>query len=277
LSLKTTVGGWFEPYFISGAAKIGRNLVQRTRPDLVLGLIEAMRPVDCGKPLIRIGGKADGGYLVPDDLDGIEYCFSPGVNTIADFENDLADRKIKSFMADYSVDAPPISRPELTFDKKFLGATDNEKFFTLASWKDKYLKDYSGDLILQMDIDGGEYQVIFNTPDQLLCQFRILVIEFHGLDKLLDPFTFELLAPCFKKVLDHFHVVHLHPNNCCGSELWDDIEIPRVMEFTFLNKKRAVQTKPQRMFPHPLDAPNLPKDSPDVLKWDTMLPKCWYL
>ena len=276
MSLKTTVGGWFEPYFISGAARIGRNLVQRTRPDLALSLIHALRPLDCGKPLIRIGGNADGGYLVPDDLDGIEYCFSPGVNTIADFENDLADRKIHSFLADYSVDGPPISRPEFTFDKKFLGATDNEQFFTLASWKDKYLKDYSGDLLLQMDIEGGEYQVIFNTPDQLLCQFRILVIEFHSLDKLLDPFGFELLSHCFQKLLQFFYIVHLHPNNCCGSVLWDDIEIPKVMEFTFLNKRRVDQIKPQRTFPHPLDAPNLPIDTPYIPKWDLMLPKCWY-
>lgn len=193
-----------------------------------------------------------------------------GVNTVADFENDLADRKIRSFLADLSVDAPPVSRPEFTFDKKFLGATDNEQFFTLASWKDKYLKNYSGDLILQMDIEGAEYQVIFNTPDQLLCQFRILVIEFHGLDKLLDPFTFELLAPCFKKVLEHFHVVHLHPNNCCGSELWGDIEIPRVMEFTFLNKRRVNQIKPQRTFPHPLDKLNV------FERDDLRLPNCWY-
>lgn len=277
MSLKTRVGGWFEPYFASAAGRIGRNLVQRTKPDLVLNLIRTLRPVDCGKPLIRIGGSADGGYLIPDDLDGIEYCFSPGVNTIADFENDLADRKIHSFLADYSVDGPPISRPEFTFDKKFLGATDNEQFFTLASWKDKYLKGYSGDLILQMDIEGGEYPVIFNTPDQLLRQFRILVIEFHGLDRLLDPFTFELLAPCFKKVSEHFHIVHLHPNNCCGSVRWGDIEIPRVMEFTLINKRRINQVKPQRTFPHPLDAPNLPKDAQYVTQWGITLPKCWYL
>ena len=103
MSVKTKIGGLIEPYFISGAGLIGRNLVQRTNRDKVLNLIRALRPVDCGIPLIRIGGNADGGYLVPDDLDGIEYCFSPGVNTVADFENDLADRKIRSFLADLSV------------------------------------------------------------------------------------------------------------------------------------------------------------------------------
>jgi hypothetical protein len=270
LSVLGKIGAPIEPHLISGAAKIGMNLVRRTNRDALLNLIRILRPQDCGKPLIRIGGSADGGYLVPDDLDGIEYCFSPGVSTVADFENDLADRKIHSFLADYSVDGPPISRPEFTFDKKFLGATDNEQFITLASWKDKYLKDYSGDLLLQMDIEGGEYPVILNTPDQLLRQFRILVVEFHSLDKLLDPFTFELVAPCFKKVLEHFYVVHLHPNNCCGSVRWGDIEIPIVMEFTFLNKRRVTEIKPQEIFPHPLDAPNV------LVRDGLPLPRCWY-
>jgi hypothetical protein len=276
LSVKTRIGGLIEPYFVSGAATIGRNLVQRTNRETVLNLIRTLRPLDCGKPLIRIGGNTDGGYLLPDDLDGIEYCFSPGVSTVADFENELADRKIKSFLADYSVDAPPISRTEFTFDKKFLGATDNEQFITLESWKEKYLRDYSGDMLLQMDIEGGEYPVILNTPDALLRQFRILIVEFHSLDKLLDPFGFELLSPCFQKLLQFFYVVHLHPNNCCGSVRWGNLEIPRIMEFTFLNKSRCGQGKPQSTFPHPLDAPNVPMNAPNVPREDIRLPKCWY-
>jgi hypothetical protein len=227
--------------------------------------------MDPGIPMIRIGGGADGGYLLPDDLDGIEYCFSPGVSTVSNFEDELADRGIRSFLADYSVDGPPISRPEFTFDKKFLGATDNDPFITLGSWKEKYLQQYSGDLLLQMDIEGSEYPVILNTPDALLDQFRILVVEFHYLNELFDPFGFQMLSACFDKLLKSFHVVHLHPNNCegFGSVRCGDIEIPRLMEFTFLNKRRASQVKPLKRFPHPLDAPNVPRP-------DLKLPACWY-
>lgn len=38
-------------------------------------LISKLAPVDCGKQLIRLGLKGDGGYLVPDDLDSIVACF----------------------------------------------------------------------------------------------------------------------------------------------------------------------------------------------------------
>jgi hypothetical protein len=101
----------------------------------VLNVIRRLRPVDCGIGLTRVGANTDGGYLIPDDLEGIEYCFSPGVDVSSSFENQLANRRIKSFLADYSVEAPTIIRPEFVFDKKFLGAVDRDQFFTLASWK----------------------------------------------------------------------------------------------------------------------------------------------
>jgi hypothetical protein len=235
----------------------------------VLGLIRALRPQDCGKELIRIGGMGDGGYLIPDDLVGIEYCFSPGVSTVSNFENHLADLKIKSFLADYSVDSPPVARPEFIFDKKFLGANNHGEFMTLSSWKNKYLGDYTGDLMLQMDIEGFEYQVILSTPENLLDQFRIIVVECHFLDRLFDPIAFNLFSAFFEKLLKIFHVAHIHPNDCCGSVKKGDIEVPRVLEFTFFNKKRVADVHPQLMFPHKLDDPN-------VTKTGLHLPRCWY-
>jgi hypothetical protein len=247
------------------------NVTSQTNPGEVLGLIRKLRPQDCGKSLIRIGGKGDGGYLIPDELDGIQYCFSPGVNMISDFENQLADRGIKSFLADYSVDAPPILRPEFTFDKKYLGSMNNEQFFTLKSWKDKYLKSYTEDLILQMDIEGAEYEVILNVQDDLLSQFRIIVIEFHSLQMLFDPLSFRLLASCFEKLLESFSVVHIHPNNCGDIVKRGNIEVPMSMEFTFLNRKRVNSETPVQTFPNRLDAPNDPHEK------DIKLPKCWYM
>jgi hypothetical protein len=70
--------------------------------------IYPLRPVTCCKDLIRVGYDNDGGYLVPDDLEGIAACFSPGVGDRAFFETDLLDRfNIPSYLADKSVDGPP--------------------------------------------------------------------------------------------------------------------------------------------------------------------------
>jgi hypothetical protein len=226
--------------------------------------------MDCGRELIRVGGNGDGGYLIPDDLDGIEYCFSPGVGPTSAFESDLADRGISSFLADYSVDFLPLPRPEFTFDKKYLGASDSSHTFTLAAWKTKYLGEYTGDLILQMDIEGSEYQVLLNVPDELLKQFRIIVIEFHFLHRLFDQFDFTIMSSCFEKLLANFHVAHLHPNNSGGAISRQGVTVPRLMEFTFMNKNRAALAKPVANPVHTLDRDCDPSRAP------LLLPPCWY-
>jgi hypothetical protein len=253
-----------------GAFALGYNFTDQTSVADVRELIRKLRPVHCGKELIRIGGPADGGYLLPNDLDGVEYCFSPGVGPTVDFDSHLATLNIKSFLADYSVNSPPIAKPEFTFDRKFLGAIDSETSFTLKSWRDKYLAPNIHNLLLEMDIEGSEYEVILSTPSDTLKDFRIMVIEFHSLERMFDPFAFAMFNTCFEKILEHFHVVHIHPNNCCGKVKRRGIEVPRIMEFTFYNKNRATETKYRKDFPHILDRDNTPRKKP------LHLPKCWY-
>jgi hypothetical protein len=238
------------------ASALGYSITREAELTEVMALLERLQPQDCSRPLIRIGGERDGGYLVPDDLEGIRYCFSPGVNVTADFEQHLASLNIRSFLADYSVPGPPMQKPEFVFDKRFLGVTDREPFITLQSWKDKYLRDYDGELLLQMDIEGAEYEVMLCTPRDLLRRFRIMVIECHGLDCIFEPYALRLYRACFDKLLSEFMVVHAHPNNCTGSLRHGDLEIPSVIEFTFYNRARVTQHTPQRVFPHPLDTDN---------------------
>ena len=252
--------------FFSMGYRVGRH----TKLDDLRQLLRSLRPEDCGRELIRLGGEADGGYLLPDDLEGIEYCFSPGVSTIADFENQIADRGIRSFMADYSVSAPPQMRPEFHFEKKYLGATDDEIFTTLASWKRRCLGDYTGDMILQMDIEGFEYEVLLSLPEDLLDQFRIVIIEFHHLDRLFDPYMFKHYSMCFRKLLRYFRVAHIHPNNWDEVTRRAEVEIPHMLEFTFYSRRRAGSHGTVSRLPHPLDRDNVPG------KRALTLPRCWY-
>jgi len=77
--------------------------------------ISTIRPKNTNHELVRFGSKHDGGYLIPDDLDGIEACFSAGVGRVVDFERDMANRGIKCFLADYSTDGPPIQNDLFDF------------------------------------------------------------------------------------------------------------------------------------------------------------------
>ncbi|MBS3923069.1 MAG: FkbM family methyltransferase [Nitrosarchaeum sp.] len=189
---------------------------------------------------------------------------------MADFELDLSKRNIKCYLADYSVDSPPIHNSLFYFKKKFLGSENNSMYMTLTKWVNDNAESDDNDLILQMDIEGAEYDVLLETNQDLLKRFRILVIEFHNIDAILNPMGFKLINGVFTKLLNLFEIVHIHPNNCCSPIKYKKFVIPPTMEFTFLRKDRIVKSEPTKTFPHELDNTNLPT------KNDFTLPNCWY-
>jgi hypothetical protein len=250
-----------------GAA--GAHVADRTSVAELDGLIRSLRPFDSGVELIRLGPCGDGGYLLPDDVDGIEYAFSPGVSTESGFESALTARGMRVFLADGSVEAPPVADARFSFEKKFIGCLSDDVYMTLDGWKKNTIPEHGGDLLLQMDIEGAEFEALLNASDVLLSQFRIMVIEFHYLQQLFNKPFFVLVSRLFEKLLRRHSVVHIHPNNCCGSVKGRGLEVPRIAEFTFFRNDRFRQRAPRRDFPHPLDADNTHKRS-------LPLPECWY-
>jgi hypothetical protein len=254
---------------IRAIGRAGYHVADRTPPDAVRALLRALRPIDGGHELIRLGPDGDGGYLVPDDLSGIEYAFSPGVSTESGFEAALAARGQRVFLADHSVDGPAETNARFSFEKKFVGGLADDTYMTLEQWKTATIGAHAGDLLMQMDIEGGEYETLLACPSALLAQFRIMVIEFHYLHELLNKRYFELVSRCFQKVLQTHSVVHIHPNNCCGSVKADELELPRIAEFTLQRTNRLKQHVYRRTFPHVLDRDNTRKAT-------LVLPPCWY-
>jgi len=232
--------------------------------------IEKFRPKSVENKLIRIGGKGDGAYLLPDDLSGIGACFSPGVDVSSTFEEGLAETYgIKSFMVDFSVDRLPIENKLFHFDKKFLGNKNDEKFIRLEDWVKSNTSDDS-DLLLQMDIEGAEYEVVIDTPSEIFKKFRIMAIEFHFLDMLFNKNAFKMVEAVFDKLTSDFTVVHIHPNNSRPIINKNSIDIPELLEFTFLRNDRIKMSDKKLRFPHELDeqcAPYRPARH---------LPKCWW-
>ena len=235
----------------------------------IVDFINNVRCTGIDTDLIRIGGHGDGGYLLPDDLEGIGTCFSPGVDVVATFEEDLARRGIKCFLADHSVEDAPIKNKNIVFEKRFLGCADDDIHMRLENWFSENW-DETGDSLLQMDIEGAEYSVILDTPRSVLAKFRIMVIEFHDLEMLFSKGAFPFVQQVFDKLLQDFSVVHIHPNNNSKSVKIGDLDIPQVMEFTFYRKDRITPSSRALSFPHALDIKNNSK------KADLILPDIWH-
>jgi len=216
-----------------------------------------LRPHETEHPLMRIGGTGDGGYLVPDDLSGIAAVFSPGVYDSANFEHYFLSRGIPCFLADRSVDGPPFEHPLLHFTKRHLAAESSGDEMTLGHWMGQCAPDH-GDLILQMDIEGAEYEVLLTTPADLLQRFRVMVIEFHGLHRLPRYGSFKRIQQVFKQLSETHCCVHLHPNNCCQPRRCGRLLLNPVLEVTLLRRDRFQSSRPVTQLPHPLDDDNVP-------------------
>ncbi len=232
-------------------------------------LMERLAPVDCPDlPLIRMGGSGDGGYLLPDDLEGIDACFSPGVGALSAFEKDCAERGMDVFMADKSVAGPSETHANFHFMPKYVGALTNDDTIALDDWVAGVWADPTSDLLLQMDIEGAEYEVLLRLSDRLLQRFRVVIIEFHQLDQLHDEAFFRFASKAFEKLLLHHRCVHIHPNNISTVSSKQGLEIPSTMEFTLVRTDRLTRCTPALTFPHPLDADCTEKPC-------LTLPECW--
>lgn len=243
--------------------------------------LEFLRPKPSPWNFIRLGGNQDGAYLVPNALDGIAACLSPGVRNSKTFEDELAHQhRIRSHLLDFSSDLEKFSTPLIkgmqTFTKKWLGVASDETTVTLAEWIAATEPDASKDLMLQIDIEGAEWPILTDVDFEVLRRFRIIVIELHKLDDIFsNPALFEeKAANAFKKLRGAFTVIHAHPNNCCGSSpklFGSGMRIPRTFELTMVRTdflETALKAgRPHRPeLPHPLDiGRNVPGTPPIFL------------
>lgn len=226
----------------------------------VIDLLTRLRPQDNGHALIRVGGQGDGGYLIPDDLSGITELFSPGSNRLSNFEKEVAERwQVKSYICDSIEEKPDDLSNFQDFTPAWIGPySDGEKLISLAQWVEEKGESH-GDLMLQMDIEGAEFQTLMAVSTDLMKRFRIIVIELHFLEALKNRWAFEqIYSPFFEKILGDFDVVHAHPNNCCGLWNYGEIEYPRLIELTLHRKDRGKHLIPRKSSKHDLDRPCVP-------------------
>jgi hypothetical protein len=227
------------------------NLYRNRRKKLVDEFLAKLKIIDSGYQLIRVGHATDGGYLIPDILDQIEFVFSPGVGEISSFEDHLENFKIKSFLADGTVNY----NGNHDFIKKNLNCFDDENNITLETWVNEKVEDNSNNkLLLQMDIEGSEIEVLYQTNSNLLERFKCIIIEFHHFNKIIDELGLKIYSDIFDKILKTHFIVHIHPNNNSNISIINNNKIPALLEITFINKKITKHIKKITYnLPHELD------------------------
>lgn len=239
----------------------------RRSEDDVRSALDFLCPVKTEHELIRMGGGADGGYLVPDDLDGIAACFSPGVSNNSTFERMGLDRGMRVHLADASVDGPGqgLTLDECTFEPVFLAAASSEQGLTsLENWVNRH-EPGDSDLLLQMDIEGAEFASLLATPRAILDRFRVIVLEFHQLELAHSELMGQVMEGVWAHLAQNHQCVHLHINNAGTLEQVnaEGMILPKLLEATFIRRDRIRATlQGIEALPHPLDADCVPSRPP---------------
>ena len=233
---------------------------------------ELLRPFNPGFSLIRVGGLNDGGYLIPDDLEEIEMCISPGFGHNTSFEDSLYSQfKIKSTIIDLLPE--PENFPEsFTYLRRYLGLETSPEFLELKTVVNNLDKSITGDLVLQMDIEGSEYLSLLSTPQSTLNRFRIIVIELHYLERLKNGYWIEqIVIPFLKKITSNHTICHTHPNNAVAFFDFMGMKFPRVVEITLLRNDRfEKELLIPAVLPNALDRPNKPQNPNLFLDFSTI-------
>lgn len=182
-------------------------------------LFEELQPVALENCILdRIGGENDTGYLMCKNLlEGLEVAYSYGTEGTDDWACDLSSRyRVLVRQYDCSDPARP-SCPDGKFEFHVECAGDRPKVVD-SKWYDTLETQIrsNGDLekrfVLKMDVEGGEWDTLMGTPDDVLARIDQIPMEFHG-------FNERRFLDVIRKMKRTFHVANLHFNNhACTSE-----------------------------------------------------------
>ena len=259
--------------FVKALIKRGYRVNKIDNFKEIYDFVERFRKNYISCNLIRIGGTGDGGYLIPNNLEEVKYCFSPGVGHAVNLEAELSNSyDIKCFLADASVESLPVENRKFQFTRKFLGNRTDENTITLSDWIFQSVGIDNSSKILQMDIEGGEYDVLNYESIETLASFSALIIEFHNLDGIFEKSFLKMISTVFEKIYRNFKICHVHANNAGGFTAINGIGVPRVIEITFLRIDLIDRflNNAEIMLPHVLDEKNESK-IPDIV-----MPEIWW-
>lgn len=197
-----------------------------------------LRPAGCYVPLKRVGSKNDGGYILPDLNYEKGTLLSAGISDNCDFETELATAGMLVHMLDGSITAPPTEHPSFIFQSQFLAPISSAPLYiSFEDWLEQADEiDVESRNVLKLDIEGSEWRVLTELTESQLLSFSVIVVELHWIENFMDAWSLEVMSRALDLLGSKFDIVNLHPNNFAGYFRVGEIEIPRVVEVSYLRR-----------------------------------------
>lgn len=186
----------------------------------------------------RMGSRNDGGYVFCDLQQKYSKLISFGVGDNVDFESDLSEIVDSIDLYDPTVNSLPRPIENAVFFKLGLGAEDRKGFVTLQSATQAYLADEN--LLLKIDIEGGEWDSLDVTDPVLLKSFTQIFLELHDLHKVYDPVLLSKYISVLEKLRVNHDLVNIHANNWSAYSVIHGIPLPDTIEITLVRRNERL-------------------------------------
>ena len=185
----------------------------------------------------RVGGNADGSYVVPFEILGKRtFLISGGIEDNNEFEIFVASRGINGIQIDNSISKPPKNHPNLKFLNATLGDIDKDGHVSLETLINKIPKNKQ--ILLKIDIEGGEIEALGSLSTKNLKRIDCLVMEIHNLGSITskNDKIYKLLNRLHKANL---RSIFIQANNACLTYTLSGTLIPDNIEITYVKKHKT--------------------------------------
>ena len=245
-----------------GSALIDFSKPPRTEADQAcLELARALRPVTIASPLVRIGGDADGGYVMAE-IGSATTAISIGVGHDVSWDRAMAERGCIVHMFDPTVAGPPVPVPNGVFHPIGLGssketAAGNSLDLRPLTELAHLAAPTNEALVLKIDAEGAEWECLTDEPD--LSRFEQIVIELHALSGLNAPSRAASMLAAMCHLTASHTPIHLHGNNDADCVDFGAFWLPDVREVSLVRNDLAGDTTPSTDLRSDLDRPSNPR------------------
>jgi len=201
--------------------------------------IKEILTLDTSRNLIRVGGPFDAGYVIYK-LPKLSFIFSAGIGKNADFEDYFAEQGVPLVACDPTIrDYPsPKMNSLINFQQKWVVSSlncDHRTKICLAEYpRSASLKDKHR--LLKMDIEENEWDILYDDWESVI-EFDQLVLEFHGIHKMIDSDLREKARFIFEVLGEHFKCIAFHSNNWAPFINFGSVFVPDVFEVTLLRNE----------------------------------------
>ena len=209
----------------------------------IYSLLSSMEVLGYNK--IRIGSKADGGYILLNDFNNIKIAYSFGIYTEISFEKELADKNIDIFMYDHTINKLPFENSKFHWKKIGLCGKkiSEQNMKTLYEFIKENGHSKEVNMILKIDIESYEWEVFQYLPLNIFKQFKYIIGEFHFNDPEIDYYNI------LKRILITHRIFHVHCNNCGEMINLKGFKLCNVLEISFIQKEGYKFTKDNNIYP----------------------------